>query len=275
MKGMPSSAFKIQIGRIFVSSFLSLIWLYCSLFFCTFAATAEVISPEHLQEINQLWRKSSHALAEVNCSSCHQAEKTKELVVRPNYESCRSCHEQQVETFLLGKHGIRLAEELSPLEPNMAQLPMKEAAFNKQMTCNSCHNVHSVNTYDAAVDSCLTCHNDRHSLNYKNSKHSELFLAEGRLPRPSVESVTCATCHLPRQQDERRDSVFVNHNNTYNLLPRDRMVADVCMNCHGMEYSYNSIFDDELVTSNFARPPDRDLDTLKMVRKLKTKRSGS
>jgi len=275
MKGIHSLAFKIQIERIVVSSFLGFIWLYFSLFFCTFAATAEVISPEHLQEINQLWRESSHAFAEVNCSSCHQAEETKALVVQPNYESCRSCHEQQVETFLIGKHGIRLVEGLSPLEPSMAQLPMKVSAASQQMTCNTCHNVHSVNTYEAAVDSCLSCHNDTHSLNYKKSKHGELFLAEGKLPRPSVESVTCATCHLPRQHDDRRDTVFVNHNNTYNLLPRDRMVADVCMHCHGMEYSYNSIFDDELITNNFARPPDLDLDTLKMVRKLKTKRSGS
>ena len=233
------------------------------------------MSQEQLAEINQLWRGSAHALAEVNCSSCHQEAETQQLVVKPSYESCLSCHETEVETFLIGKHGIRLAEGMSPLNPSMAQIPMKASALDKQMTCNTCHDAHSVNTYQAAVDSCLGCHNDSHSLNYQNSKHSQLFVAEGKLPRPSAESVTCAACHLPRQHQEIGNSVFVNHNNTYNLLPRDRMVADVCMHCHGMEYSYNSIFDDALVEANFDRPPNQDLETLQMVRKFEQKRSGT
>ena len=233
---------------------------------------ADPISLEQLQEINQQWQNSVHALTEVNCSSCHTEEKTKEFVAKPSYESCQSCHQEQVETFLLGKHGIRLNEGLSPLNPKMAQLSMKATASDKIMNCNTCHDVHSVNTYNASVDACLTCHNDTHSLNYSNSKHSQLFLAEGELPRPSVESVTCATCHLPRQHQEVNNTVFVNHNNTYNLLPRDRMVADVCMHCHGMEYSYNSIFDDRLVEANFARPPTLQMETLDLVRQFEEKR---
>ncbi len=247
------------------------VWLVVCLFVVSllllpFAATAQNVSQAELKEINELWADSAHALADVNCSSCHQDDKTKAFVAQPNYESCTSCHENQVETFLLGKHGIRLGEGLSPLTPAMANLPMKESALDKEMNCNTCHNVHSVDTYTAAVDSCLTCHNDTHSLNYKNSQHAKLFVAEGDLARPSTESVTCATCHLPRQ--EFGTTFHVNHNNTYTLLPRDRAVKEVCMNCHGMEYSYNSIFDDELVEENFARPPNQELETLDMVRAL-------
>lgn len=238
----------------------------------TSTALADSVSQEQLEEIHQLWQGSTHALADVNCSSCHQNEETKALIFKPTQDSCLSCHEAQVETFLLGKHGIRLNEKLSPLTPAMAKIPMKKSALEKQMTCNTCHDVHAVNTVVAAVDSCLTCHNDTHSLNYKNSKHSELFLAEGKLPRPSVESVTCATCHLPRQEAEGK--VFVNHNNTYTLLPRDRMVKEVCMNCHGMEYSYNSIFDDELVEANFDQLPKLNLETLELVRQLEKRRSS-
>ena len=71
------------------------------------------------------------------------------------------------------------------------------------------------------------------------------------------------------------DNVFtlVNHNNTYTLLPRDRMVKDVCMNCHGMEYSYNSIFDDELVEANFDRPPSEVLQTLELVHAFEERRT--
>ncbi|MGK7931179.1 MAG: multiheme c-type cytochrome [Microcystaceae cyanobacterium] len=237
-----------------------------------FAGIADTVTSEQLQEINQQWEGSIHALNQINCSSCHLAEETKAFIAKPNHESCQTCHEVQVNTFLLGKHGIRLNEEMSPLQPKMASIPMKADASDKIMNCNTCHDVHSVNTYTASVDACLTCHNDSHSLNYVKSKHSQLFAAEGQLPRPSVESATCATCHLPRQHQPDTNSIFVNHNNTYNLLPRDRMVADVCMNCHGMEYSYNSIFDDELVTENFSHPPTIKLETLDLVRQFEKQR---
>jgi hypothetical protein len=69
--------------------------------------------------------------------------------------------------------------------------------------------------------------------------------------------------------------VHVNHNNTYTLLPRDRMVAEVCMNCHGMEYAYQSIFDDEMVEANFNRLPTLEMETFELVRKLEQRRSGS
>ncbi|NER38185.1 MAG: hypothetical protein F6J93_30210 [Oscillatoria sp. SIO1A7] len=235
------------------------------------------VSEAKLAEINELWQGSAHAMVGANCSSCHQDSETKELVLRPTYESCRSCHEEETNTFLLGKHGIRLLEGETPLTPSLARLPMKASALSKSMTCNTCHDVHSVDTFTAAVDSCLSCHNDRHSLNYKNSKHAELVAKEGKLPRPSSESVTCATCHLPRYEAisiGAESKVQANHNNTYTLKPRDRMVKDVCMQCHGMEFSYNSIFDDELVEANFDRPPNQDLKTLEMVRTLKEKRSS-
>jgi|GEM_PF-1334990 len=239
----------------------------------SYAVRSQTVEPTQLEEINQQWQSSAHALGDVNCSSCHIEAETKQFITQPRAESCRSCHEEQVETFLLGKHGIRTLEGLSPLTPKMADLPMKESAKNKQMNCNTCHNVHTVNTYVAAVDSCLSCHNDTHSLNYKNSKHAQLFAQEGNLPRPSSESVTCSTCHLPRQPHN--STVLVNHNNTYTLLPRDRMVKEVCINCHGVEYAYESIFDDALVENNFAAAPTQEMETFEMVRALEKQRSGS
>lgn len=227
-----------------------------------------------LDESVQFWQNSAHALNDVNCSSCHQDAKTAAFTTHPGQESCRTCHEQSVDTFLLGKHGIRLLEGRSPLTPAMARLPMKPAAHDLQMTCGVCHDVHSVNTVQAAVDACLTCHNDAHSLNYENSRHAKLFAADRSLPRPSGTSVSCATCHLPRHEVEAGDRsvTLVNHNNTYTLLPRDRMVKEVCMNCHGVEYSYNSIFDDDLVEANFDAPPTLSLETFDLVRALETRR---
>ncbi|MBE9029782.1 cytochrome c3 family protein [filamentous cyanobacterium LEGE 11480] len=230
---------------------------------------ALAVSQDQLETINQQWKGSAHALNDVNCASCHKDKKTKALVNNLGPESCKSCHEGEVDTFLLGKHGIRLLEKQSPLTPDRARIPMQADAHSKSMNCNACHNVHSVKTVPAAVDSCLTCHSDQHSLNYEKSKHAQLFQAKAaRLPRPDQASVTCATCHLPRSlmDEDDEDSVFVNHNNTYTLLPRDRMVRDVCMNCHGMEYSYNNIFDDENVEANFDHASTQDLKTLEMMR---------
>lgn len=236
---------------------------------------ADGITQAQIDESTELWQTSAHALNDVNCSRCHQDSETQAFVAQPNHESCQSCHEQAVDTFLLGKHGIRLLEGQSPLTPAMARLPMQANAHDLQMTCGTCHDSHSVNTVQAAVDSCLTCHSDTHSLNYQNSRHAELFAADRNLPRPSASSVSCATCHLPRHENGTGDNVFtlVNHNNTYTLLPRDRMVKDVCMNCHGMEYSYNSIFDDELVEANFDAPPTLALETFDLVRDFEARRT--
>lgn len=266
----PNKGVKVQREKILVC----LLCFFLLVIFNLFPAPvlAGKISQSELNEINNLWRNSTHALANVNCSSCHQNETTNKFVAKPDRESCQSCHENSVDTFLLGKHGIRTLEGLSPLTPAMAHLPMKESARDKQMNCNTCHNVHSVNTYPAATDSCLTCHNDAHSRNYQNSKHGQMFADAGMLPRPNEESVTCATCHLPRQTINK--TVLVNHNNTYTLLPRDRMVKEVCMHCHSVEYAFNSIFDDELVEANFARPPTLKLETFKLVRELEKKRSS-
>jgi hypothetical protein len=238
-------------------------------------ALASRVDQAQIDEATQLWQTSAHALNEINCSSCHEAADTKAFMANPGIESCQTCHQQDVNTFLLGKHGIRTLEGETALTPALARLPMQPDAMNLQMTCNTCHNVHSVNTVQAAVDACLSCHSDNHSLNYQNSRHAELFAADHNLPRPSAGAVSCATCHLPRHETGTGDNVFtqVNHNNTYTLLPRDRMVKDVCMNCHGMEYSYNSIFDDDLVEANFNAPPTLDLETFDLVRAFEERRT--
>ena len=246
-----------------------LLWLYPGL-------TARATTQQELDSITQQWQTSAHGLNDTNCASCHQDKETQEFLAQPNYETCQSCHEQAVDTFLLSKHGVRLLEGSSPLTPAMARLPMKHEAMDSQMNCNACHNVHSANTVEASVDACLTCHNDTHSLNYENSRHAELFAASRELPRPGAGAVSCATCHLPRQIDEFDDTlVHVNHNNTYTLKPQDRMVGDVCMNCHGVEYSYNSIFDPELVEANFDRPPTLEMQTFDLMEAAEQRRTGN
>ncbi|MEM9484377.1 MAG: cytochrome c3 family protein [Cyanobacteria bacterium P01_F01_bin.116] len=238
---------------------------------------AGATTQQELDDISDLWQTSAHALNDVNCASCHQNEDTKEFIETPNHETCQSCHEQAVDTFLLSKHGIRLLEGKNALTPAMARLPMKHDAMQQQMNCNACHDVHSANTVEASVDACLTCHDDNHSLNYQNSKHAGLFADSQSLPRPGAGAVSCSTCHLPRELHGSNDDpvVEVNHNNTYNLKPQDRMVGDVCMNCHGLEWSYNSIFDPELVEANFDRPPNLEMESFALMEAAEARRTGN
>ncbi len=254
-----------QIGAVFCVT-LPIVVLLLGL---TWPATANALT---VDEATDLWTDSTHALQGVNCSSCHQVDGTGDFVASPDQESCRRCHEFSTDTFLLGKHGIRTLEGQSPLTPEMALLSMQPDAHGTEMTCNTCHDVHAQDMHTASVDACLTCHSDDHSLNYLNSKHAGLLTGNENLPRPGAGEVTCATCHLPRQKVS--GEVRVNHNNTYNLLPGDRMVADVCMNCHGFEFSYNAVFDDDLVTENFAHLPEHNHESLAMVRALRDRRNN-
>ncbi|MEO1133854.1 MAG: hypothetical protein AAFX40_14255 [Cyanobacteria bacterium J06639_1] len=236
------------------------------------ASTSQPAIALTADEATELWQGSAHALQEVNCSSCHQPEETGEFVAQPGLETCQSCHEGSTETFLLGKHGIRTLEGASPLTPAMALLPMHADAMDKQMNCSTCHDAHESNTRKASVDACLTCHSDRHSLNYVNSKHAGLLVGNEALPRPTGGEVTCATCHLPREG--RGESLRVNHNNTYTLKPRDRMVSEVCMTCHGMEFAYTNMFDDEVVEANFARASELENESLVMARRERDRREA-
>jgi len=269
---------RLSTVKSFVSIGLAILFLNVTILTIT-AAPVSAATEQEVQSIVKQWESSAHALNDINCSSCHQSEETKAFVANPNYESCQSCHENSVDTFLLGKHGIRLLEGMDPLTPSIAQIPMKHDAFDKQMTCNACHNVHTINTMQASVDACLTCHNDNHSLNYENSKHAQVvFAKQSSLPRPGDEMVTCATCHLPRVGKKKGEEIVfagVNHNNTYTLKPRNRMVGEVCMNCHGVEYSYNSIFDDELVEANFDRPPTLEHQSFDLMRASELRRTGN
>ena len=60
-----------------------------------------------------------------------------------------------------------------------AYLPMQMGAQHRNLNCNSCHPAHRFETAHAAIDGCLNCHADTHSLEYrtdlKSLKRSESF----------------------------------------------------------------------------------------------------
>lgn len=218
------------------------------------------------------WEHTAHAKSGVNCSACHQVKdkKTDELVwlKKPDHTVCASCHQAEVDGFLGGLHGMRLKQGLTPMQPGMAELPMKASAGHKSLSCTSCHGAHTFDTRRAAVESCLSCHDDGHTRAYKASKHFGLWHEEVKGRAPKGSGVSCATCHLPRvefltPEDEQR--ILVQHNQNDNLRPNEKMVRTVCLNCHGLQFSLDALADRKLVADNFRGVPKQQIESIRMA----------
>ncbi len=189
---------------------------------------------EHLKEpfVGE-WQTSTHARKDVNCSDCHQP-KNSAWINKPGISECKICHEFQVQGFTSGKHGMRLSEQLSstlgPITPaKTSRLDFHKDSLNKEQNCQACHNSHQYDTQFAAVDACLTCHNDEHSRAFKQSPHFQLFQLEVNEQIEFGHGVSCASCHLPRETHTKNgvDIVNVQHNQNGNLRPNEKMIRSV------------------------------------------------
>ena len=211
------------------------------------------------------WAASAHAAAAVNCTSCHGKET--EWRDQPGMDSCTECHKQENEGFLAGLHGMRLAQGLPAMQPGQARLPMQEKSAHLSLTCNSCHSPHDSDTRRAAVESCLQCHADNHSLAYKESSHYQLWLSEISGKTPAGSGVSCATCHMPRETHVKGEltTVSVQHNQSMNLRPVEKMARGVCINCHGLGFSLDSLADPKLGPTNFDGHPEHHIESIEMV----------
>jgi len=211
------------------------------------------------------WQGSGHATAAVNCTACHAAAGP--WKDQPGQDSCTECHKEENAGFREGLHGMRLAQGLTPMQPAMARLPMKPDAAHSALTCTSCHGPHDVDTRRAAVDSCLQCHNDGHSLAYKNSSHYRLWQAELSGTAPAGSGVSCATCHMPREEHvvAGKSVVRPQHNQSLNLRPVEKMARGVCIRCHGLGFTLDSLADPKLGRTNFDGHPGRHVESIDMV----------
>lgn len=215
------------------------------------------------------WAETAHARGGVNCRDCHVGkEKTAVWQDKPGIAACRECHDKEADGFLGGKHGMRLALNLPPMQPGLARLPMKDKAMDKELQCNSCHGAHRYDTREAAVESCLGCHDDDHSRAYKESSHYRLWQAEIASTGKPGSGVSCATCHLPREtrREQGLARVRVQHNQSQNLRPNEKMIRSVCLACHGLGYTIDALADGDLVQRNFHGAPSRHVPSLDMAK---------
>jgi hypothetical protein len=206
------------------------------------------------------WAHSAHASQGVNCSACHTDPQSPETwVAKPDDRSCGGCHDLQKQAFQLGRHGMRLAQDLPAMRPALARLPMRDDAANHELGCTSCHSAHRVDRVTAARDACLGCHADEHSLAFNASPHGQQWARVQQGSLPAIEAVSCATCHMPvvtqRIGEFELVADHVQHNQNATLRPADKMLRPVCMRCHGLEFATDALADAALVISNFAGKP--------------------
>lgn len=206
------------------------------------------------------WAHSGHARAGVNCSACHSdPESPAEWIAIPADASCAGCHSLQEQSFLKGRHGMRLAAGLPPMQPSMARLPMNRESGKRQLGCTSCHSAHAVDRVAAARDACMGCHADEHTLAFDASPHGRLWAEVQAGTRQPEEAVSCATCHMPvvSHRITELDVVIdhVQHNQSATLRPSVKMLRPVCQSCHGLEFATDALADVALAQRNFDGAP--------------------
>jgi hypothetical protein len=235
-------------------------------------ARSEADAPEHATtNILESWSTTSHAFAGVNCNDCHLiqagSDEAKMWHDQPGVEGCAKCHRDESAGFLAGHHGMRLAQNLDPLTPAMARLPMKEASAHRSLTCASCHGAHEFDTRAAAVDACLSCHDDSHSRAFLDSPHFQLWRDEMDGEGAAGSGVSCATCHLPRETERDGDvvRVLVQHNQNNNLRPNEKMIRSVCHDCHGLGFAIDALADSALVANNFNGRPRAHIESIDLA----------
>jgi formate-dependent nitrite reductase cytochrome c552 subunit len=217
------------------------------------------------------WLETAHARSGVNCSACHMAAEKDDTPAwndHPDQRACSLCHALEVERFGRGKHGMRLAVGLSPMTPAQARLPMKTDAAHLQVGCSSCHPAHRFDTREAAVDACLGCHDDGHSLAYKKSVHFQLWEKELSGAGEPGSGVSCASCHMPRVDFDVSDwmsRIMVDHNQNATLSPNEKMIRPACLHCHGLSFTLDALADRRLIDNNFQGLPAQHVKSMDMA----------
>ncbi len=226
----------------------------------------------------------------------NEAEIETQWVEAPSEAVCADCHRNEAKTFALGRHGMRrhpeiadprdakrslkdlgfsdppeamvrlieayLADPDAPqaMSTSEARVSLKPEAHGQDLTCSTCHDPHAQDLDFAAVDACLSCHNDEHSTSYKDSTHFALWSDEKEGLLPPGSGVTCATCHMP--QSEKGGKVLTNHNQNDTLRPNEKMIRATCLSCHSLEFAIDALADPELVKNNFSGQPNRHIESI-------------
>jgi hypothetical protein len=74
---------------------------------------------------------------------------------------------------------------------------------------------------------------------------------------------------MPREVHKEfgEEVVRVQHNQSMNLRPNEKMIRTVCMSCHSLAFSLDALADPALIESNFNGLPAQHIPSIEMVLK--------
>jgi hypothetical protein len=184
------------------------------------------------------WQLSKHSDNEVFCSDCHGIGHTNandiQNVSLPTPETCKDCHETQVEQFSKGKHAFGWASmkamptfHMQPMTltegmkgcGSCHKIGLKSEEEIKQLkadgqqhgvaSCDACHTRHLFSVEEAKQpQACQTCHmgfDHPQWEMYSSSKHGVRYMLKQNGILPGTTSApTCQTCHMQEGNHEVR-----------------------------------------------------------------------
>lgn len=209
-----------------------------SLSFSSFAVNCvnchKTITPNIVSD----WQLSKHSQNDVGCETCHGSEHTNasnvDKVSLPTPETCKTCHETQVQQYSKGKHALSWASmkamptfHLQPMYltegmkgcGSCHKIGLKSDDEIKKLksdgqqhgiaSCDACHTRHTFSKVEAQQpQACQTCHmgfDHPQWEMYSASKHGVRYLLKqnGKLPE-ETSAPTCQTCHMQNGNHEVR-----------------------------------------------------------------------
>lgn len=216
------------------------------------------------------WYKSRHSRPvngqqAVYCSDCHGNDH-KNLHL-PTPDVCAGCHEKQYDQFVdekrYGFPSHSLAMERALDAKHFADKPKAEVTACLQChsvasKCDSCHTRHVFSAAEARrPEACITCHSGPphpDDETFFNSKHGQLYLAEGKnwdwskpLKKGNYPAPTCAYCHMDEGKHQVADKSIwkfgikqVNPLTSGNEVKRKQWIT-LCADCHEKDWSADKL----------------------------------
>lgn len=175
------------------------------------------------------WKISQHSKEDVGCAACHGSDHGSasdvSKVSLPTPETCKECHEDQVEQFSKGKHALAWAAMKAM--PTAHWQPME--LMQGMKGCGGCHKIGLKSKDDIAnlkkeghgfgVASCDACHT-RHTFSKKEAQQPE----------------ACQTCHMgfdhPQYEMYSSSKHGVRHGLKQKGIIHGDSAAPTCQSCH-------------------------------------------
>ena len=198
----------------------------------------------HVEHSPEITRKGAVTVAADFCVACHSEGEQDVRAARPShaglgFDTCADCHNYHDNRALYADFLVKNAHQ-----PWLADDPVH--ALSARQRTPSAPPV-APRALSDAIAPATALADPAIARRWAGSGHA-------------LASVNCATCHMPR--NERRGTIVVSHNQNDNLRPNEKMIRTVCLDCHGLGFSLDSLADPDLVARNFTGRPSVHIESI-------------